>query len=634
MDRAEFERMVARLEAQSARAPRAYQAKVALLAMLGFALLALILGFAGLALLLLGGVLAAIVLTGGKALLLLVKLGKLLLLIAVPLWLLLKSSLSALFARLPAPEGSEITRRQAPALFEALDRMRERMKGPRFHHVLITDEVNAAVVQRPLFGLFGFPRNYLILGLPLLESLPPEEALAVVAHEYGHLAGSHGRFAAFIYRLRISWGVIQELAQQWKGFAGRRLQRMVAWYAPYFNAYTFVLARTNEYQADAASAELVGAQVAAGALKRTNVAIAAHQRFMEEVFGVAREQAVPPTDLAERWAARAHAAVADPAAADWLQRALDRQADVTDTHPILRQRLAALGDAAEAGSPLPQPLQQGSAAEAWLGELAPLLRRAHQEAWHSQVAERWRSHFEEWEAKRARLAELQQIAEPSAEQRLQRLNLLLQLQPRADHLPALAAFNAEHPDHPLGLYLEAGLRLDRGEAAGLQLLERAMALDADAIKPGCERAFAFLREQHDEAGAERYAERWRERDRWETEREAQLEQLHVEHELRAPELPAQAWEQVQALVRAQAKGVARAWLARRVIPADPQALSYVLCLELKPWARWRRQQGEVVQRLAQQEWPLHLFICTLDGQHKPLAARVRALADAEIPMLR
>ena len=90
---------------------------------------------------------------------------------AVPLWFLVKSAVQALFTRLPAPEGLEIMREQAPALFAAIDDMRRRMKGPRFHHVLVTDEMNAAVVQRPLFGLVGWPRNYLVLGLPLLEAL-------------------------------------------------------------------------------------------------------------------------------------------------------------------------------------------------------------------------------------------------------------------------------------------------------------------------------------------------------------------------------------------------------------------------------------------------------------------------------
>ena len=297
MDTPTFERMVARLETQSAQRPRAYQAKVALLALLGFALLALIVSMSGLGLLLIAGAGIAMLATGGKAIILLLKLGKLLLLLAIPLWLLLKSSMQALFVRLPAPEGRELKRCEATALFEAMDRMRERMKGPRFHHVLITDDVNAAVVQRPALGLFGWPRNYLLLGLPLLEAMTPDEALAVVAHEYGHLAGSHGRFGAFIYRLRLTWGTVQAVTSQWPGWVGTGARKALGWYVPYFNAYTFVLARTNEYQADRASADLVGADVAAHALKRVNLAGPRHERFMDDVAARVRNDAEPPAEL-------------------------------------------------------------------------------------------------------------------------------------------------------------------------------------------------------------------------------------------------------------------------------------------------------------------------------------------------
>ena len=86
------------------------------------------------------------------------------------------------------------------------------MRGPRFHQVLVVDDVNAAISQRPAFGLIGWPRNYLLLGRPLLECVPPAEALAIVAHEYGHLAGAHGHFSAFIYRLRHTWGTVLDFA--------------------------------------------------------------------------------------------------------------------------------------------------------------------------------------------------------------------------------------------------------------------------------------------------------------------------------------------------------------------------------------------------------------------------------------
>ena len=67
-------------------------------------------------------------------------------------------------------------------------------------------------------------------------------------------ATPEGRFGAFIYRLRLTWGTIQDLTGQWQGWASKPFRSLVGWYAPYFNAYTFVLARANEYEADATSA--------------------------------------------------------------------------------------------------------------------------------------------------------------------------------------------------------------------------------------------------------------------------------------------------------------------------------------------------------------------------------------------
>ena len=100
MNAADFEQMVARLERESEQAPEAYKVKVALLALAGFALLAVLLSFAGLGLLLLAGLAWLLVSSGGTALILLLKLGKLLVLLAFPLWFLVKASVSALFVRL------------------------------------------------------------------------------------------------------------------------------------------------------------------------------------------------------------------------------------------------------------------------------------------------------------------------------------------------------------------------------------------------------------------------------------------------------------------------------------------------------------------------------------------------------
>lgn len=626
-----FRQMVARLEQESAAAPGRYRAKVAGLALLGFGILALLLGAVGFGLLLIVGFAAAVAFSGGAALLLLLKLGKLLFLLVVPLWYLVKSGVRALFVRLPAPQGREIVRREAPALFDAIDRMRAAMNGPRFHHVLIVDEVNAAVVQRPAFGLVGWPRNYLLLGLPLLESLPPDEALAVVAHEYGHLAGSHGHFSAFVYRLRHTWGTIQAYTDHIQGWLGRLVAPLVRWYAPYFNAYTFVLARADEYEADAASAELVGAANAVNALKRVNVVTPRHQRFMERTFDRIDHDAAPPRDLMARWAAHVGEPPAEADAQRWLGDALDREGQVTDTHPTLRARLAALARGADASPVPPPPFTGASAAQAWLGPLVETLRQEFQSRWAEAVAQPWAERHAQAQQQRQRLDELRAKEERSDDEQLEQLRLTMRLEPEVDLREPLAAFNAAHADHALALFLEGAVRLDKGEREGITLLERAIALDPEATKPACERVHAFLVAQKDDAAAQRWAERWRERDTLETLRAQQLESLGgkdtlAPHGLDAAQLAALK----QRLDREALRHVAEVYVARRVIPADPTVVQWVMGVKLTWWGRQRGRQRAVVDRLAAMEWPVALLFFTLDAPYTPLRKKFRALPGARL----
>lgn len=633
MDADRFKQLVSRLEAESASAPGAYRLKVAALTLLGFAILALLFTSMGLGLLVLVGLLVAIVYSGGGLLLLLLKLGKLLLFLAIPMWFLGKSGLKALFMRLPAPQGREITRADAPVLFGALDRMRSQMRGPQFHHVLVIDEVNAAVLQRPAFGLVGWPRNYLLLGLPMLEGLSPDEALAVVAHEYGHLAGSHGHFSAFIYRLRHTWGTVQSYTDQFQGWLGRLVAPLIRWYAPYFNAYTFVLARADEYQADAASARLVGAAQAAHALKRMNVVVPRHQRFMDQTYDRIALQAKPPADLLLRWAGEATAPLPAADAERWLGEALDREGHYTDSHPTLRARLVALAASGEQALEPPPALAGPSAAQAWLGPLADTLRAELQALWAEQLAEPWAERHEQAQQQRRRLATLHAQPSLDADETLERLQLQLSLEPEADLRAPLAAFNAEHADSVLGLFLEGRVRLDHGEREGLALLDRVCALDPEAIKPACQAAWHFLLQQGEPAAAEAeaYAERWRARDALETLRSQQLQHFNAKDQFTVHGWSDEQLAKARGLLTGPArKHVAEVHLARRVIPADPSAVQWILGVRLNWWGRRIGKQSEVVNRLAQLEWPMPLTIVSLDGSHASWLKKLRRVVDARM----
>lgn len=633
MQTAEFERMVARLEAKSRNQPATYQANVALLALLGFALLALVVGAASTTILALVAVPVAMWMGGLHAYGLFVGVSKLLLLLALPLWFLIKSTLSALLTRLPPPQGLELQRHQAPALFAALDEMRRKMKGPHFHHVLLSHELNAAMVQRPLFGLFGPPRNFLIVGLPLLDSLSPEEALSVVAHEYGHLAGSHGHFAAFIYRLRISWGTVYSVSHQWTGYAGRALRRLVGLYAPYFNAYSFVLARANEYQADAAAARLVSAGVMASALIRVEVFGTHFSKFMQRTYQRAKDCELPPDDVFSCWTELMRNAPVDDANR-CLRRALAIPGGVGDTHPPLRARLKALfdGDEASISSEAPAGLASTSAAQAWLGANADGVRKSVQASWYDRVANPWKQEYEEANEQRERLERLRGLDQPTEKERGERLRLQLEYAPQAMVVADLDSFIVAYPENALGYFLLGCWRLTNEDDSGLECLDRAMRLDAGATKPVCEKALAYLSER-DDARTDVYHQLWQDRDHWEREVEPQLTQLDSTHELRVSDLSEDAMNIVIARMQANRSNIVRAFLVRRLLPADPTISTYLLALELEPARSRRESPREIVDRVIGAEpWPMHLIVAVLDGKYKALKPRIIALSNSEIPL--
>ena len=242
MNHDEFVALVARLEPIARKNPASYENRVIFLAAAGYLYLTMVI-------LLLLAIVAGSLVAVFTAHIIALKL----VFIVVPfLWLVFKS----LWLKFPKPEGVEITAEYAPALFAMIEKLRHKLRSSQFHHVLITGEFNAGVVQNPRLGPFGWHRNYLLIGLPLMKALTPLQLEAVLAHEIGHLAGGHGAISNRIYRLRMSWANLLERLQRQNSAGMFLFQPFFNWFSPYFSAYSFPLARANEYHADAVAAQL------------------------------------------------------------------------------------------------------------------------------------------------------------------------------------------------------------------------------------------------------------------------------------------------------------------------------------------------------------------------------------------
>ena len=389
MDRSDFSFLIARLERQAASNPGAYALKVAALAALGY-----------LTLIVIGAAIVACVwlawhqLAEGGAFS--IKLGIVGVFGLVTLFALVR----ALWVNLGEPESLRITREQAPRLFETLDGLRQRMGGIRLHSVSVSNEFNACIMQVPRWGVFGNYRNHLEIGLPLAAAMSVEELRAVLAHEMGHLSGSHGKFSAWIYRQRVTWQALATKFEEPSNLFEQLLCAFYVWYAPYFHAYTFVLARSQEYEADRAAAEATSPAAVGASLMKSELI----GRFLGEVFWkrlydqVAK--APEPSYMPYATLPRAiRIAEKEWARKDWLQEGLRDVSDDADTHPSLSERLGAL--AVEPAVPTHRP--EHSALRLFEPVMQGLVKH-FDERWRSQNAPEWRTRHAALQGELARQA--------------------------------------------------------------------------------------------------------------------------------------------------------------------------------------------------------------------------------------
>ncbi len=613
MEQSAFEAMVQQLEVEAKANPSWYKLRVAAIALFGFVILGVGLGFSVLVLGSLAGlVLLTLKVGGGWLILLAAKLGKFLLLLLVPVWVMVKSTWQMLTSRFPKPEGHEVRRRDAPELFSRLDELRHRMKGPRFHKILVTNEVNAAVVQHPRLGVLGWHVNYLILGLPLMQVMTEDEIMAVIAHEYGHLSGQHGRFGAFIYRLRNAWARMQEISDSWDDAGSQVVARLFNWYAPRFNAFTFVMARKNEYEADLAAAGLVGVQAASNALVRVN--IAAHfssRQFWADVDRQACHYAEPVT-RSQFWAKSWQERLSEENETEYLSRALAEKTGHADTHPCLTDRILAMGGSIK--SLRPPPRAEQTAAEALLGKCLPGLQAAMDAEWRDQVKEQWSERHQYFCKQLQRLQELRGMSEPDEGEAWEIICLTEECEGEAGIAPLLASFLERAPDHAAALFMRGRRSLAAGDEAGIADLESAMERDAEATLPACQLLYNYLSER-DKARAALYEERWLKRREFESERRHEIDTLNMKEIRLLPSgLPRETEVQCAEEILRCVPEVRKLWLLRRVINIDPKANAYVIgyLTHDKDYGEALRQYSEKIAGL---KLPVSAHIVPLAEKH-------------------
>lgn len=490
MDERDYRNLVDRLEVEAANQPVAFRAKVLLFSVAAYVVVfGLLLTFAVFTWWLVGVAIGS---------------GATLIVIAAVSWVVvlvptLFITLRMFLIRLDPPVGHCLTAATAPELFALLAQLRLRLAAAPIHQVVVTPEFNAAIAQTPRFGLFGGHHNTLILGLPFLYAMAPQEMIAIVAHEYGHLAGNHGKMSAWIYRQRRTLGRLQQHAQSRRegDLINGLFCSLLDSFAPYYNAYTFALSRQNEYQADHVASEFAGAATtASGLIRSTLLADWLSEQFWPKLYEQAKDKATPGFMPYTAMRKILGATIGQWATREALYQAWLVNSDQHDTHPCLRERVQAL----DQGNVLP-PAVSRSAAEVFLGDNATGIAREFDRQWWAGEQAKW----QEYHRQIRRTAELEErpLDALSVIELQELAHLLMEFRSLSAAKPALACL-IQRPGGPYAkpIYYYGRILLEENDAGGLEHLSRACLL-SKALRDSCAQAgYQWLREKRGENAAE------------------------------------------------------------------------------------------------------------------------------------
>jgi len=302
-------------------------------------------------------------------------------------WLMAAFLLAVAWTTKPALSGRAapgtvlVAPTQAPALTALVGEVSTLLGTPAPQEIRLCADLNAFVAPRRLRG------RQLVLGAPLWTALGPQERMALLGHELGHLA--HGdllnlRYVGSAYRTLHRWeGLLDPTRSEVFAHSTPILARvlmvpprlLVVGYGRLLDAVNSAASRRQELYADLASVVVAGTEGTVGCLEVTLMG--------EAVDVVANRAAVDPTrpDLGEAIATRMAGYDAEQRANARRRGESDRRS-IDASHPPTVERLRLVESVEPSAAGIVLDLDRSRLIDK---ELAPYLQRKFK-----QMGERYR----------------------------------------------------------------------------------------------------------------------------------------------------------------------------------------------------------------------------------------------------
>lgn len=540
---------------------------------------------------------------------------------------LIKGLFSTLLVKIPVPEGIEIRKEEFPEFYKLLEEIRVKIKCPRIHHIKFDLSFNAYIAEIPMYGVFGWFRRYLVIGIPLMLALSKDELRAVIGHELGHLSGSHGKMPVKVLKVENVWSKISEELMKSGIDRNRLFKSFLIRYIPALKNALLSFRRENEYVADKAAEIVTDSATVASIL----VKIPLYNSYIENVFwyeinNLARVEKTPPPKLYQQM----ETFFDNPPPEEPLKHELTQFLKIKSlpcwTHPSTSERLENIGVRHE----FPEHRRLNSLRDI-LGSKADTVLGKANDLWASGVSETWSGIYKSCEEARQKLKQLEeknQVGTLTIEEEIERVLLLEDMEGVERGLEAVKILSDTKPDDLSVAYHLGRLMIKSGNLEGQDILHEVMQSDPQSIPYCCNVLYQFHRSEGRIDQAQQYyyhaVEFMETNDDIEKERNTiQFGQTFIPHDLDIYTIE----EMRNKLLE---KGyVKRAYVAINAMEDSGQFPLYIILVKIK--AALRATRNKIIQELADSELiPWEYFVVSIDGKNRELEYNFVSLQNSRI----
>ena len=265
--------------------------------------------------------------------------------------------------KLQAP-GMLLERSTHPRLFAELENIAHALSEPLPREIYLIAAPKAFVADRG--GVMGFgSRRIMGLGLPLLSLLTVSQFRAVLAHEFAHYYGGDTSLGPWVYKTKTSMVRVFENVGSVRGLARiprflglgpldvmySAITRLLKWYFTAFLRVISLISRKQEYRADELACFIAGRKNLIHGLQSShNAAVAWNSYWKNEIAPRLDEGNLPEIGVGfQRFLAVP--AISAGIAINLSRRLQEQKTQPHDTHPPLRDRIAAVLNFPESSAP-------------------------------------------------------------------------------------------------------------------------------------------------------------------------------------------------------------------------------------------------------------------------------------------